>query len=190
MPPKCKLRTGANAGIGPRGCTYQTDGNGNALRSRSAATTGGAADIVSVAKQRPDAGHRKVYRRVRITYRGNTHTFNATKYTLDTGAHSEILTTKAHFEQVLPPAGNYPSKWARFLQENNLPMTTSVGVVAGASQPAHQADLKLEVEVNVGSKGSNQMEWRGGPARAKIVDGGTSYLIGASFLRRHRIQVK
>ena len=69
-------------------------------------------------------------------------------------------------------------------------MTTSVGVVAGASQPAHQADLKLEVEVNVGSKGSNQMEWRGGPARAKIVDGGTSYLIGASFLRRHRIQVK
>jgi len=66
MPPKCKLRTGQNAGIGPRGCTYQTDADGTPLRARTAAATGGAADKVTLAKQRPVAGQVKVFRRVRI----------------------------------------------------------------------------------------------------------------------------
>jgi hypothetical protein len=190
MPPKCKLRTGQNAGIGPTGCTYQTDSNGTALRGRTAAATGGVADTVTVAKQRPVAGQVKVFRRVRMTYQGKSHTFNAQLYTLDTGAATEALTTRAHFDKVLPPQANYASKWARFTATTTLPTVQIRGVVAGAQGLAYQADVKLEVEVNIGPKNSNQMEFRGGPARIKIVDGGRSYLVGAPFLRRHKIVTK
>ena len=101
MPPKCRLQTGQNAGIKPRGCTFQTNNEGVAMRGRTAAATGNVADRVSVAKQRPAAGARKVFRRVQITYQGRTHTFN--NYTMDTGANVDLLTSRANFEQVLPP---------------------------------------------------------------------------------------
>jgi len=90
---------------------------------------------------------------------------------------------------VLPPQGNYASKWARFTATTNLP-TIGIRGVTGAQVQAYQADVKLEVEINVGSKHSNQMEFRGGPARAKIVDGGRAHLVGASFLRKHKIVTK
>ena len=119
MPPKCRLQTGQNAGIKPRGCTFQTNNEGVAMRGRTAAATGNVADRVSVAKQRPAAGARKVFRRVRITYQGRTHTFN--NYTMDTGANVDLLTSRANFEQVLPPRGAYRSKWDRFTSESTLP---------------------------------------------------------------------
>ena len=189
MPPKCRLQTGANAGIKPRGCTYQTDNQGMPRRSRSAATTGTVADTVSVAKQRPQVNQKKVFRRVRMTYQGNTHTFTTQLYTLDTGASVDLLTTRAHFEQVLPPRGNHASKWARFTSQNTLP-TINVRGVGGSSGGHYQANLTVEVEVNIGRKGSGQTEFRGGPARAIIIDGGHNYLVGAQFLRRHRILTK
>lgn len=186
MPPKCRLQTGQNSGIKPRGCTYQTNNEGVAMRQRTAAATGNVADTVSVAKQRPVAGQKKVFRRARITYQGRTHTFS--NYTLDTGAATDLLTSRAHFEQLLPPRGQYSSKWEKFTSETTLPQIQVRGV--GGSRQAYQADVTLEVEVNVGRKNSGQTEFRGGPVRAKIVDGGTNTLIGATFLRKHRIQVK
>ena len=186
MPPKCRLQRGQNAGIKPRGCTYQTDAAGMPVRGRTAAATGNAADNVSVAKQRPVAGQNKVYRRARITYQGRTHTFN--NYTLDTGAALDLLTNRVHFEQVLPPRGQYRSKWERFTTENTLPVVQVRGV--GGSRQAYQANVTLEVEVNIGRKNSGQVEFRGGPASAYIVDGGTNFLIGPNFMRNHRIQVK
>lgn len=186
MPPKCRLQTGQNAGIKPRGCTFQTNNEGVAMRGRTAAATGNVADRVSVAKQRPAAGARKVFRRVRITYQGRTHTFN--NYTMDTGANVDLLTSRANFEQVLPPRGAYRSKWDRFTSESTLPQVNVRGV--GGVRQGYQANVTLEVEVNVGRKNSGQMEFRGGPARAYIIDGGTNNVVGATFLRNHRIQIK
>jgi hypothetical protein len=188
MPPKCRLQTGQNAGIKPRGCTFQTDNQGMPMRSRSAATTGTVADNVSVAKQRPQPNARKVFRRVRITYQGRSYT-STQLYTLDTGAHNDLITTRAHFEHVLPPRGRHASKWARFTSENPLPVVNIRGV-GGSQRGNYQADIVAEVEVNIGRKGSGQTEFRGGPARAIIVDGGNSYLVGAQFMRKHRILVK
>ena len=184
MPPKCRLQRGQNAGIRPRGCTYQTDADGMPVRGRTPAATGNVADNVSVAKQRPVAGQNKVYRRARITYQGRTHTFN--NYTLDTGAAVDLLTSRAHFEQVLPPRGQYKSKWDRFTSESTLPTRQVRGV--GGTKTAYQANVTLEVEVNTGRKNSNQTEFRGGPARAYIVDGGTNYLIGANERRNRWLQ--
>ena len=186
MPPKCRLQTGQNSGIKPRGCTYQTNNEGVAVRGRTAAATGNVADNVSIAKQRPAAGQQKVYRRVRIAYQGKTHTFLS--FLMDTGASVDLLMSRAQFEHLLPPKGRFKSKWEKFTSESTLPMRQVRGV--GGFKTAYQADVTLEVEVNLGRKNSGQTEFRGGPARAYIVDGGTNYLVGATFLRNHRIQVK
>ena len=197
MPPKCKLKTGgANPGIGPKGCTYQTDAQGNALRSRSAATTGGAADTVTVAKQRytgpANAADKGIRRRVRVTYQGKTKIMPK-KYLLDTGAATiepqQVLMSKKDLESILPPQGNYASKWARFRALNNLPTLSMSGVVPGASKTGYQANVTFEVEINVGAKNSGQMEWRGGPVRAMIM-AGSEGLVGLRFLKHHRIIVK
>ena len=188
MPPKCRLQTGANSGIRPRGCTFQTDGDGVPLRGRSAAATGGLPDVVTVAKQRPIGNERKVFRRVRITYQGKSQIFD--NYLLDTGAYSELLMPKSHFQQLLPSRGGYASPWARFVAETTLPTIAIAGAIPGAVANAYQADVYLEIELNIGRKGSGQTAFRGGPTRAKVLPGGQQHLIGASFLRKHNVLVK
>lgn len=186
--PKCRLQTGQNAGIRPRGCTFQTDGNGIPIRSRSAIATGGAPDSVSIAKQRPFNPRNKVYRRVRISYQGQVVIHP--NFLLDTGAEADLLMSKEQFEPLLPDRGRFANKWTRFTNETTLPTLNIRGAVAGAVARAYQADVFLEIEINIGRKGSGQTEFRGGPARAKIMERGTSKLVGASFLRRHNILVK
>ena len=107
---------------------------------------------------------------------------------MDTGANVDLLTSRANFEQLLPPRGAYRSKWDRFTSESTLPQVNVRGV--GGVRQGYQANVTLEVEVNIGRKNSGQMEFRGGPARAYIIDGGTNNVVGATFLRNHRIQIK
>ena len=193
MAPKCKLQTGKDAGIRPKGCEFKTDGQGQPVRSRRAnKTIGGIADTVSVAKQRRDdqttvAHDPRVHRRIRVTYNGVTRIFP--KYLLDTGAGSSLLMTKSEFVQLLPDKGVHASPWDRFVHENTHPVTRISGVVAGATSPAYLANVILEIEIDVGGKNSGQKIWRGGPVLAKVADGKTS-LVGMNFLRDHHIIVK
>jgi hypothetical protein len=186
--PKCRLQTGQNAGIRPRWCTFQTDANGVALRNRSAVATGGLPDTVTIAKQRPLNPNRKVYRRIRITYQGRNVILP--NFLLDTGASVDLLISNELFDPLLPSRGRFESKWDRFTNESTLSVASIRGVVPGAITRAYQADVYLEVEIDIGRKGSGQTEFRGGPARIKITEGGQSRLVGAAFLRRHNIQVK
>ena len=189
MPPKCRLQTGQDAGIKPRGCTFKTDAQGQPLRARTARATGGAADMVTVAKQRPSDPTQKVRRRVRVTYRGTTRVFS--DYLLDTGAQSDVLMPKSQFETLLPDKGTHPSKWARFVHENTLP-TLRIRGATGSEQRGYKAPVLLEIEVDIGRKGSGSKEFRGGPAEAVIMESGASQskLIGKSFMKAHHIVVK
>lgn len=145
----------------------------------------------------------RVVRRMRLYYhRPNTpaaevYMKEVNCATLDTGAQSCILASFDAFNSLFPAAtgGPHANKWARLKHE--LPYNARVGQSQGVAGTAETViipptpHLTVMVEVQVGRKGQQQPEWRGGQCKITfLAPGGKNNLVGIPFLRAHGILVK